>query len=249
MLYRNGYGENGWTKIEQTAFRNRAFDQGYDFVFLIPLDNPVIPAWFPKYRIWNGIDHWGIEAAAPMIEARVQEFDGVVKNLSTADKAAIAQRNKREQQRRQSILDSKEGLNLAFNEMQVIKTILDQLTEELLQKTSGWPIRSRPNNNSGYDVISYGRVLTFQFRRMYNNSLSESYLYVGLIEGYVDENFRNPDPFHTPKELLGNRYQFDISELDQNGWSDFKTRKKFITSKRLVEEVFDKFIQNAGQNS
>src|ERR1039458_4546278 len=32
VLYRAGWGETPWTRIEETAIRNRAFEHGYDFV-------------------------------------------------------------------------------------------------------------------------------------------------------------------------------------------------------------------------
>ena len=40
VLYRRGWGETPWTRIEETAIRNRAFEYGYDFVKFIPLDEP-----------------------------------------------------------------------------------------------------------------------------------------------------------------------------------------------------------------
>ncbi|MBN2402645.1 MAG: hypothetical protein JXN64_09610 [Spirochaetes bacterium] len=40
VLYRKGWGESPWTRIEETAIRNRAYNYGYDFVKFIPLDDP-----------------------------------------------------------------------------------------------------------------------------------------------------------------------------------------------------------------
>ena len=32
VLYRENWGKTPWTRIEETAIRNRAYDEGYDFV-------------------------------------------------------------------------------------------------------------------------------------------------------------------------------------------------------------------------
>src|SRR5688572_23398106 len=74
VLYRQGWGERGFTHVEATAIRNRAFERGYDFTTFIPLDTPpTVPAWLPKTRIWVGLHRWGLDNAAAVIEARIQE--------------------------------------------------------------------------------------------------------------------------------------------------------------------------------
>jgi hypothetical protein len=58
-------------------------------VILIPNEKQITPPkWLPKNRLWIGLDRWGIESAAGVIEARVQEFGGKIKNETIADIAA-----------------------------------------------------------------------------------------------------------------------------------------------------------------
>jgi hypothetical protein len=53
VLYREGWGKTPWTRIEVTAIRNRAFDEGYYFVLFIPLDGkPSVPKWLPRTQLW-----------------------------------------------------------------------------------------------------------------------------------------------------------------------------------------------------
>lgn len=87
VLYRKGWGETSWTRIEETAIRNRCFDEGYDFVLFAPLEkNLELPRWLPKNRIWLGLDRWGIEDAASVIESRVQEAGGIPKEETVEDR-------------------------------------------------------------------------------------------------------------------------------------------------------------------
>jgi len=74
VLYRDGWGETPWTRIEETAIRNRSFDNGWDFVVFILLDkNSKVPKYLPKAQLWVDYDRWGLKGAAPIIEQRVKD--------------------------------------------------------------------------------------------------------------------------------------------------------------------------------
>jgi hypothetical protein len=104
VLYRAGWGQTPFTRIEETAIRNRAFDQGYDFALFIPLDpSPTVPAWLPKNRIWIGLERWGEHAAASVIEARVQEAGGEPRQETAADSARRLARDLAAAQRRRGL--------------------------------------------------------------------------------------------------------------------------------------------------
>ncbi len=52
VLYRDGWGQTPWTRIEETAIKNRAFEKGWNFLLLINLDNnSCLPTWIPKTYI------------------------------------------------------------------------------------------------------------------------------------------------------------------------------------------------------
>ena len=57
LLYRDGYGKTPWTRIEETAIRDRAFSEGHDFLLIMPLDSQgAVPPYYPKTKIWIGLD-------------------------------------------------------------------------------------------------------------------------------------------------------------------------------------------------
>ncbi len=61
LLYRDGWGQTPFTRIEETAIKNRSFNHGYDFLLCIPLDEPpVAPEWYPKTNLWLGLSRWGV---------------------------------------------------------------------------------------------------------------------------------------------------------------------------------------------
>lgn len=89
ILHRETWGNTNWTRIEETAIRNRAHDEGYDFALFVPLgDAPAVPRWVPKNRLWIGLERWGITAAAAVIEARAQELGAAPQAETLEDRAA-----------------------------------------------------------------------------------------------------------------------------------------------------------------
>ncbi|TAL45326.1 MAG: hypothetical protein EPN92_07585, partial [Chitinophagaceae bacterium] len=196
ILFRTEYGITKWTRIEETAIRNRGYDEGYDFVILIPTENQVNPPkWLPKNRLWIGLNRWGIEAAAGVIEARVQEFGGVVKIESIADKTARAEMELNEKKKREDLLNSTQAIFLAREEIENLKKIFRTHVEDILQKTQNWHIKLRENRHDGIDVLSYGYILYFHFYQQWANTLHDTYLFVAIFKGYFDENGNVTDPF------------------------------------------------------
>jgi len=65
ILFRDNWGTTPFTRIEETALRNRGYEEGYEFVIMIPLnEEPCMPRWLPKTSIWVGLERWGLESAA-----------------------------------------------------------------------------------------------------------------------------------------------------------------------------------------
>jgi len=246
VLYRNEWGNTKWTRIEETAIRNRGYEQGYDFVILIPTDNKFSPPeWLPKNRIWIGLERWGIQSAASVIEARVQDFGVQINDESISEKVVRTENAIKEKQTREQVLNSQDGLTRAFSELDVIISEIKRHELEIRSNTANWHLRVRDNKQNACDIISYGYYLTFQFNMRWSDSLEGSYLLIALFKGYFDENDNSSDPFHENKLISSTRVQFDINEVNQYGWTLKETRNNFMTSNKIVENWFGKLINLA----
>ncbi len=249
VLFTKDWGNTKWTRIEETAIRNKGFDEGYDFVILIPTEKGVVPPkWFPKNRLWIGLERWGIEKAASVIEERVVEFEGVVKEESIEDKVANKALEIKETKKRELLLDSDKGLSLAFLEIEQIKNEIYNKVESIKGKVPDWDINIVANNQRICDLNSYGFHLTFQFRQLFSNSLQNSYLSIALWKGYFDKNGNASKSFSENKKMAHTRFQFDINNINQNGWSVKDTKKDFKITKTLVFEWIEMLVNYASKN-
>jgi hypothetical protein len=78
VLLRPEWGSTPWTRIEQIAIKNRAYDEGYDFAtFIVTVPRTPIPDWLPKTRIWYDLPRFSLDGAAAVLTARIQERGGV----------------------------------------------------------------------------------------------------------------------------------------------------------------------------
>lgn len=241
ILHRQEWGKTKWTRIEETAIRNRGYEEGYDFVLLIPLDSkPEPPSWLPKSRLWIGLNRWGIESAASVIEARAQEMGGSIKSSSFADKISSIESGLNKQKEIEKFLESSEGRAAALNEFQRLISLFKENTEEVKSKTVNWHLHFRENQQNGIDLLSYGYTLSIQY---YTNS-SEPYLFIVFFKGYTDKN-GNADPFYPLERIDYKRYRFDINMFDQRGWSELETRRNYFTTLKVVNYWFNKLSEYA----
>ena len=138
VLYREGWGKTPWTRIEETAIRNRAYDEGYDFVTFMPLDKPATaPQYLPKTRIWYDIGRYGIKGAVIVIEARVQEAGSRVSPETPEEYTARIQREIDDEKERQVFLNSKQGVDAAREEASRLFSEVAQLIAKDSQKGTG----------------------------------------------------------------------------------------------------------------
>src|SRR5262249_21576111 len=131
IFYRNGWGETPWTRVEQTAIRNRAFDHGWDFTFVIPLDEPPkAPPWLPRSQIWFDWPRWGVSGAAPIIERRAKELGSNARPETVQERAARLHRTLAAEGERRNLLNSERGVAAANQEVdrmfaEIQRAILD----------------------------------------------------------------------------------------------------------------------------
>ena len=190
VLYRSNWGQTPWTRIEETAIRNRGYEEGYDFVKFIPLDEPgSVPKWLPRNRVWIGLKRWGIAGAASVIEDRVAELGGEPKEETVAERAARLQRTLEFRKKRELFLTSSDGAGAANAEFDALRTRLEELIGSLKSSRS-IPLVLRYNT---LQIVVLGLLqgLNIQWRGYYTNTLANARLNIELgtdtrrILGYI----------------------------------------------------------------
>jgi hypothetical protein len=214
VLYRADWGQTPFTRIEETAIRNRAFEQGYDFVLFIPLDpSPTVPAWLPKNRIWIGLERWGEHAAASVIEARVQEAGGTPQQETAADSARRLARELTAAKRREEFHESSAGVHAAASEAGVL---IDAIEKAAPAETGLAFEFERGDGRAQCLLYCEGSQVSVTWSNSIVNSLREARVIVKLWKGRT--SYRRGIYWDEPKNLSTIKLQFDAGPDDSPRW-------------------------------
>jgi len=216
VLYRAGWGETPWTRIEATAIRNRAYDHGYTFALFIPLDDPPsVPKWLPSTQLWIGLKRWGGAGAASVIESRVQELGGEPHEESVIDHAARLQRSLDFEAKRKQFLNSHEGVAAANTEFDVMKVEIDRLTKEISAQAPAVSLRTKPAQRQVV-ILGLGLGLNVYWDYRYSNSLDGAQLKISVWDGHPP--FPGIMQFDKPRQLRAISFTFDLAQGGQHCW-------------------------------
>jgi hypothetical protein len=232
VLYRQGWGETPWTRIEETAIRNRAFEDGYDFVKSIPLDNkPSVPKWLPRTQLWIGLNRWGIPGAASVIEARIQELGGEPREENVIERAARLKRSLEFSSRKRQLLTSSEGVKIANQEFEVIRTELAHLIDQIESSPSTLSFNLKHQHDT-IVVLGQSPTLSIKWRYHYANSLNNAELEVSLWRGHPP--FPGIMYLDRPSKLRAERFTFDLLPNDQYCWVSSDSSNRPYASQDLA---------------
>jgi hypothetical protein len=226
VLYRAEWGRSGFTQIESTAIRNRAFDQGYEFTTFINRDGSPLPGWLPKTRVWIGLDRLSIDATAAVIESRVQEAGG-----EPHDETAIGRIERMRAERivegeRRLFLDSERGASGALDGCQSILNHIQMISRRSYnQIEEPRQVRSR-SFTFEIRAAHYPWTITVAWTPWANNTTKNAELVVKEWHGTPDVQ-----PFSKGTSFLLD-YQNGIA-----GWKDKRDDGRFYSHEDVADWI------------
>ena len=244
VLYREHWGSTPWTRIEETAIRNRGYEEAYDFLIVIPLNPPPTgPKWLPKPRIWVDLDRWGLGGAAAAIEVRVQETGGSPKKESPLDQAARLSRQKQNEEQRLALLNSEDGVNRANQEMNALFGHIERIASEITIAGGDVKVGCKRVERQKLDVCSWGYHIYVSWVYFCRNSLRDSRLDMDLKkpERFGLPRIRGGEPF-----ILG-RFNFDARPPDRFGWTQ-QGDQRFFSSEQLASHCIKQLLDRLQQD-
>ena len=245
VLFRGIWGTTPFTRFEETAIRNRAFNDGYDFTVFIPMDETEkqkMPAWLPKNRLYVGLERWGIEAAAAVIESRFSELGGEVHDETIDDIAAKTARVLAFKQKRDTHLNSDAGVLTQKSAYETLKANVLEAAEKLKTTLPSIHLEVKVDGNAHGPVLflSDQVAMSVRWTLKYANTLTDSNLEVTLWQGHP------PWPgiwsFDEPRELASLPFNPDLLEDETAGWMPIRGRSGPITSKAASDEILKFFL-------
>ena len=116
VLYRQRWGETAWTGAEQSAIKNRGIRGSWAFLLVISLDGTA-PEWLPVTQIWLGWERFGSAAALAVIERKVTESGGSIRELGPVEHAELVAQRRTAAAATEAFLHSTAGVKAARDEV------------------------------------------------------------------------------------------------------------------------------------
>jgi hypothetical protein len=88
ILYREGYGDKGWTNFEQETIKGRCLREGWQHFVLLRLDESTIPPWVPTTYIYGDLKTMDLAGFAAVIRSRANSEGADVQPESPAQTIA-----------------------------------------------------------------------------------------------------------------------------------------------------------------
>jgi len=246
ILFREEWGTTSWTRIEETAIRNRAHNNGYDFTTFVQLDpNSKMPIWLPKNRIYYNYDRWGIKGLAPVIEARIQEAGGENKPDTLEDQAARMKRQMLNHKERQMFLQSDEAYAQAQEKFNELIKLLQARTKTIEDPEMGLHFYYDTKMYNKVIVHCEGFSLNIKWKYAFSNSLTDSGLYIDFISANTESLSRNRSRQSQERVLKRDKLNFDFNpSTKETGWSVESKESDFYSSEKLIENWLKIFLEN-----
>lgn len=246
ILFREEWGTTSWTRIEETAIRNRAHNNGYDFTTFVQLDpNSKMPIWLPKNRIYYNYDRWGIKGLAPVIEARIQEAGGENKPDTLEDQAARMKRQMLNHKERQMFLQSDEAYAKAQEKFNELIKLLQARTKTIEDPEMALHFYYDTKMYNKVIVHCEGFSLNIKWKYAFSNSLTDSGLYIDFISANTESLSRNRSRQSQERVLKRDKLNFDFNpSTKETGWSVESKESDFYSSEKLIENWLKIFLEN-----
>ena len=160
ILSRNEWSESFYTDIERNAILDRISikNEGYNFLFVIPMEPNQIPVWYPPTRIYADPRRFSIENMARFIEFKVTELGGEVKPLMFEDKCNDFYQKIELKKELVKLQQTSIAIESAKMELQKIRTLFNDKIE-FLKKNNLFPSFCTPfqsnSSNASFSIDNF----------------------------------------------------------------------------------------------
>jgi hypothetical protein len=236
ILYREGWGETAWTRVEETAVKNRGLQTGWDSLLLIPLDvEPTVPKWVPKAQIWLSYSHYGLATALPILERKLEEAGGKARPVTAASRAREHARHAEWKEERDRRRQSEVGVDAAKAHVAELFDEIGQAVSEASKRSSAADLAFKQPRQNAARIWSQspgreGTTVTLYWSQQWANTLDHSGLHIRLWRGYASAAGENIMASEQATELAHHEFDFDFAESARWLWRQRHTDKVLDTS-------------------
>lgn len=242
VLYRLGWGDTPWTRVEKDGITDRFLAEGPTFLFWITLDRASPPPrWLPERLIRFNLQDYGVEQAAGAIKARAQEAGSTFRRETPADRARRLDEIEKFEQQRTALLGSEQGVKEAQTSVATLYSAIQDQVERVQQSAPDLQIEAAHDQQT---MVIRGKTCSVgvYWHNDYVNTLQEAGLVVTEFQGRVALPGQRVIYAREPKEIGEHVFRPDVTR--SMGWCWRADNSNLLSSEQLAEECVTKLLTN-----
>jgi hypothetical protein len=239
-LHRLG-GETPFTKIEQRAIRDRAYDEGYGFTLFIPTEKkPTMPPWVERTRLYYSLERFGVDGAAAVVESKLQEL-GLASVIEGArDRAQRLERSLIFKTEKENFEHSEAGAQAGSKAYIAALTLMQgQVADLALSSTRLKPLHMEQRNNY-WLLYGLGPWVLFNWTNRYSNVLDKAFLEAQYF--YNQPQVPGLMTWEEPRKMKLFRYPFGLLRPGVSGFLDNGGDKREYGVEELAEQLLKTYL-------
>lgn len=246
VLYRDGWGDTPWTRIESEAITDRFLSDGPDFILFVMVDSTAtVPPWVPDRKIRFNLEDFGIDQAVGAIKLRVKENGGVLTKETIAEKARRAAEAQRFTTETEALRRDRRGVEPVTAEGERLVTALLALAEEAAGAAPRLGLEWAAGDGA-VGIRSPQVSLYVQLVVGYVNTLEHSFLSVRQMKGNIILPGENRHYLEEPPVISEVRYTPERSPAF--GWC-WKSNGTLLSSDVLAEQSIGRLFERLEASS
>lgn len=240
VLFRPGWGQTKWTRVEETAIRDHCLEAGWDHLMFVRLTRDAEkPKWVPDSYIYLDFSSFGLSDLVGAVKAKLARLGVELRPPSPTDRAkqvASAENF------RQETLDLMRGSPGPFHEaaLSLFAAVDSALAD--IERETGWEIKRGSHQHSQLVARTGGVSMQLLAREIYVNRCDEAFLLLRVFSGTVltpDERGK----FYVIDEprVCGSK-ELKLTRVAELGWC-WEYGGAIYTTDAAVRLVIDEFLE------
>jgi hypothetical protein len=241
VLFRNGWGETPWTRVEQTAIIERVLADGWECLFFVMVDRaPTPPKWLPATHIRFNLEDFGIDQAVGAIKARLQELGGRLRAADVLQQAKLVEHRTAFFAERERLFQSHEGVNAVQQE---VRTIFQRVERRIAEIESSTTLRATVGADDYTCVITNKRIsVRVSWQPQAANRLEASPLRIEEFNCRILLPQERGSYIRKPDKVSERKYDPELS-IDR-GWCWVKSGRtnQYFSSAEVADDAIASFL-------
>lgn len=181
VLFRPGWGQTKWTRVEETAIRDYCLEAGWDHLLFVRLtDDGEIPKWVPDSYIYLDFATFGLPDLVGAVKAKCAKLGVELRPPTAADRAKlIAAKEKFRQETRDLMRASPKP----FHEAATTLFSALELSLAEIEKGTGWQVARGGRHHSEFVARTDGISIQLHAQDLYANTCDGSSLLFRVFSG------------------------------------------------------------------